>query len=118
MELATGTLPPRPPAAPLPEHRADAWGDFLRRVLFLVNPVAEDGATAVEAPWMKPCPKPRSRRRPGSAASASRPSSGGASPGPHTVRRPGPAPFRKPAKKARSTSPHSTSRTPPTTSGA
>ncbi len=57
MELATGTLQPRPPAAPLPEHRADAWGDFLRRVLFLVNPVAEDGATAVEAPLDEALPE-------------------------------------------------------------
>ncbi len=57
MELATGHLPSRPPAAPLPEPRADAWGDFLRRVLFLVNPVAEDGATAVEAPLDEALPE-------------------------------------------------------------
>ena len=50
MELGTGHLPPRPLAAPLPEPRADAWGDFLRRVLSLNNPAAEDDTTRAEAP--------------------------------------------------------------------
>ena len=47
MELATGPLPSRPPAAPSAEHGADAWGDFMRRVL--VGPTKEARALAVEA---------------------------------------------------------------------
>ena len=58
MELATGPLPSRPPTAPPTEHRADAWGDFLRRVLFLTNPVAEDDTAAVEAPLGDALPEP------------------------------------------------------------
>ncbi len=50
MELATGPFPSRPPAAPLPEHHVDAWGDFLRRVLLLAGSNAEDDPAAVEGP--------------------------------------------------------------------
>ena len=57
VELATGHLPSRPPAAPLPEPRADAWGDFLRRVLFVTNPAPEDDAAAAEAPLVDALPE-------------------------------------------------------------
>ena len=50
MELATGPLPPRPPAAPMPEHHADAWGDFLRRVLSPIGVAGETDPMAAEAP--------------------------------------------------------------------
>ncbi len=50
MELATGPLPPRPPAAPPTEDRADAWGEFLRRVLVLVGPAGDARTAATESP--------------------------------------------------------------------
>ena len=49
MELATGPLPSRAPIAASTEHRADPWGDFLRRVLVLAGP-AEDARAGAEAP--------------------------------------------------------------------
>lgn len=47
MELASGPTPSRPLAAPSAERGADAWGDFMRRVL--VGPAEEARVLAVEA---------------------------------------------------------------------
>ncbi len=48
MELATGPLPPRAPTAAPAEHHADAWGDFLRRVLVQASSAGKARAAMTE----------------------------------------------------------------------